>query len=330
LTGTRPGACNAGTPVNNSTLILGAFAAAFAAASIYLGMHLGDAREQLAAADQARVTDQARIRQLETEVQGLEAMFASIEESAPPPAHQPPVALGGERAKSDAPPQPGAAPSLPAPRRATAAPSEAEQANRRLQQEIRLRRRYAEMPGALGLDDAQADKLFDLLSEYRIAEYESGRPYQGDRLGRESVENDTRRQRDAAIESLLGPDKAAEFQAFEKSIPARMQVNRIGEGMAAANVPLSEAQRKSLVNVVMAEQEAFPPPERPADGTPDPDFDTRFFDWQMDYSRRVQARVEPLLSGEQARQYRQAVQAQNARRAEMRARAEARRNGDGR
>ena len=315
--------------MRNTTLILGAFAAAFAAASIYLGNQLGDAREQLAAADAARAADQARIRELEADYQGLESMFASLEETGPPAANDGPAALVTDRMAALRPPSPPAVPSPRTERRGNIDTSPAAQNNRRLQQEVRLRRRYAEMPAALGLDNAQADKLYDLLSEYRIAEYEGGRPYEGDRLGRQSVENATRRQRDAAIEGLLGPDKAAEFQAFEKSIPARMQVNRIGESMAAANVPLSETQRNSLVTAVMAEQEVLPPPERPADGSRDPDFDIRFFDWQTDYSRRVQARVEPLLSGEQARQYREAVQAQNNRRAEMRARAEARR-GEGR
>jgi hypothetical protein len=182
------------------------------------------------------------------------------------------------------------------------------------------------MPAALDLDPAQADKLFDLLADSRVAEFNDQRGYQGDPVGRQSVEAAAREQRDAAIETLLGPDKAAEFQSFEKSIPARMQVNRIGESMAAANVPLTAAQRTSLIAAVAAEQQAGPPPQRPADGSNDSGYETKFLDWQADYSRRVQARVEPLLTAEQARQYRDAVQMQNARRAEQRARAEARRN----
>lgn len=313
--------------MKNATLILGAFAATFAATSIYLGMQLGEAREQLAATDQARAADQSRIQQLEAEFQGLEAAFASADEPALPEAASAIPSLASEQNVAGPPPPPDATPPQPASERRRNAPvSAAEQNNRRQQQEIRLRRRYAEMPEALGLEAAQADQLYDLLAEYRIAEYESGRPYEGDRLGRQSVENATRQQRDAAIDALLGPDKAAEFQSFEKSIPARMQVGRIGESMAAANVPLSDTQRKSLVTAVMKEQEARPPPERFPDGVRDPDYDRKYLDWQADYSRRVQSRVEPLLNSEQARQYREAVQLQNARRAEQRARAESRRN----
>jgi hypothetical protein len=277
--------------------------------------------------EQARAADQTRIRELEAEFQGLEAMLASAEEAmpgAPAVAGQP--ARPTDRKPADMPPPGAVPPPSPMERRGNSSNLPADPNNRRLQQEIRLRRRYAELPAALGLEAAQADKLYDLLADYQIAAYESGRPYEGDRLGRQSVENATRQQRDAAIEALLGPDKAAEFQSFEKSIPARMQVSRIGESMAAANVPLSDSQRKSLITAVMTEQEAGPPPERFVDGARDPDYEARFLDWQADYSRRVQQRVEPLLNAEQARQYRDAVQAQNARRAEMRARTESRRN----
>jgi len=315
--------------VKNTTLVLGAFAATFAAASVYLGVQLGDARDQLAAVEQERATDQARIRQMEAEFQGLEAAIASVEDLGAPPPGSPPPALATNRdaVKSPPPGMPGPLP-LSAERRSTPDNSPAAQNDRRLRQEIQLRRRYAEMPAVLGLDTAQADKLYDLLAEYRIAEYEDGRPYQGDRLGRQSVENAARQQRDAAIEALLGPDKAAEFQSFEKSIPARMQVNRIGESMAASSIPLSEEQRKTLTAAVMKEQEAHPPPERATDGTRDPDYEMRFLEWQADYSSRVQASITPLLSSEQARLYRETVQVQNARREERRSRAEARRDGN--
>jgi hypothetical protein len=314
--------------MRNTTLVLGAFTATFAAASVYLGLQLGAARDELAVMEQRRATDQARIQQLEAEFQALEAVLASIEDPGAAPV-PPPPALANSREVAKAPPAPGMpAPAPAAQRRSNIEDTPAAQNNRRLQQEIRLRRRYAEMPEALGLEAAQADKLYDLLAEYRIAEYEEGRPYEGDRLGRQSVENATRRERDAAIEALLGPDKAAEFQSFEKSIPARMQVNRIGESMAAASVPLSEAQRKSLTAAVMKEQEVNPPPERATDGTRDPDYEIRFLEWQAGYSSRVQASITPLLSSEQARLYRETVQVQDARREERRARADARRNGN--
>ncbi len=312
-----------------STLVLAVIAAACTAASIYLGGELSGVREQLALETQARIASEARIRQLEGERRSFETVASSVSAMPGTPSPDAPPPGAGPR-PADAPaPAPVVPMSPPGERFRNVNDTPAAQNTRRLQQEIRLRRTYADMPAALGLDAAQADKLFDLLADSRVSTFDDARAYEGDRLGRQAIEAAAREQRDAEIDALLGPDKAAEFQAFEKSIPARMQVNRIGERMAAASVPLTETQKNSLIAAVVSEQDTLPAPKRPTDGSRDPDYDARFLDWQADYSRRVQARVEPLLNSEQVARYREAVQVQNARRAEQRARAEARRNARG-
>ncbi len=302
-----------------STLILGIVAAGCGSAAIYLGAELSSAHEELDREAQARSAVEARLRQLEDEHRSREVEWPAARPAAGP-AGPPPTASGPRVADNVK--APGVAPASPRadlPGNVYSTP--AGQNSRRLQQEIRLRRTYSDMPTALGLDAAQADKLFDLLADNQLATADAARAYNGDPAGRQAIEAEGREQRNAQIDALLGPDKAAEFQSFEKSIPARMQVNRIGEGMAAANVPLSDAQRNSLIAVVVSEQDSGPPPKRPENGANDSDYQARFLDWQADYSRRVQARVEPLLTPEQVTRYREAVQVQNARRAEQRARA---------
>lgn len=298
--------------MKTTTLVLGVIAAASASVSIYLGTQLGNVREQLAQESQGRSAAEARLRALESEQRARSALWPSASEAAPRP--------------EDSPKPDGSMPPGRADRMMNVDISTGGQGSRRIQEQIRLRRMYSEMPSVLGLDTATADKLFDLLADSQMAAANNSRGYYGDRFGMQSLDAAAQTQRDASIEALLGPDKAAEFQSFEKSIPARLQVGRIGEGMAAANVPLSDLQRNSLIAVVVSEQEAGPPPQRPTDGSDDSDYQARFLDWQADYSQRVQARVEPLLSGEQVVQYRQAVEAQNARRAQQQARVAARRN----
>ena len=303
-----------------TTLIPVIIAAACAAASIYLGSELSAAREQLALAGQARAADAQRIRQLEDErgrvaaAPPLETRNFTASSAGPPPL---PSAPG-----SAEPAKPGTSPT-PRSRRDPVDDTTAGQNMRRLQSEVRLRRTYADMPAALGLDATRADKLFNLLADSQVSMRDEMRAREGDPDSRDDIRDTARQQRDAAIENLLGPEKAAQFQSFEKSIPARMQVNRIGESMEAANVPLSDAQRTSLIAAVMSEREASPMPERPrGSGADDADYQARFLDWQADYSNRVQARVEPLLTAAQVTQYREAVEVQNARRAQARARAE--------
>ncbi|HEU4593242.1 MAG TPA: hypothetical protein VFS13_20230 [Steroidobacteraceae bacterium] len=311
--------------MKHGTLALAIVAAGCAAASIYLSAELSAARGQIAQLEQARSADHGRIRELEEAQRRLAvkpALSAQLDRAVPKPAAPsgPPVAEPVKAESTVSPPRFGTG-NFPA--------TPAEQNMRRLQLEIRLRRAYADMPAALALDANQADKLFNLLAESQQGTREAMRDVEGGREARQAVEDERRQQRDAAIADLLGPEKAAQFQSFEKSVPARMQVNRIGESMAAANVPLSDAQRTSLIAAVMAEQEVAPPPSRTESASlGDADFQARYLDWQADYSSRVQARVEPLLTAEQAAQYRQAVEVQNARRANQRARVEARRNAD--
>ncbi|HET7811693.1 MAG TPA: hypothetical protein VFL16_14070 [Steroidobacteraceae bacterium] len=316
--------------MKTTTLVLGVIAAGTAAASIYLGAQLTAANDQLVAEQSARARAEALNRTLEADRDALLAELESAGVSTPAatPAGPPAVAANGQ--KSAAASMPGVdVPTPGAERRDKGASTPAEQNVRRINQEVRLRRRYAGMPEELGLDAAQADKLYNLLADYQAKAGEDSRAYQYDSFGRQAVNDANKAQRDADIEALLGPDKAAQFQDFEKSIPARMQVNRIGEGMAAANVPLSEAQRKSLIAAVASEQESGPPPQHPAGSGYDPGYEMKFLDWQADYSKRVQARIEPLLSSEQLARYRDAVEVQNTRRADARARAERRRSQGG-
>jgi hypothetical protein len=311
--------------MKHGTLALAIVAAACAAASIYLSSELSAARGQIAQLEQARSADAGRIRQLEEAQRRVVAMpdpSAQRTATAQPARQTPTDAPRAEPVKSETPMalrrfgNRGNEPATPA-----------EQSMRRLQAEIRLRRVYGDMPAALGLDSSQTDKLFNLLADSQVKARDEMRSNEAGSEGRQANQDATRQQRDAAIADLLGPEKAAEFQSFEKSIPARMQVNRIGESMAAANVPLSEAQRTSIIAEVIAEQEAGPPPSRTdANGMNDEDFQARYLDWQADYSNRVQLRVEPLLTAEQAALYRQALEVQNSRRANQRARIEARRN----
>jgi hypothetical protein len=201
----------------------------------------------------------------------------------------------------------------------------AAQRQRRLQQETRLRRTFADMPAELGLGTEQASKLFDLLADDQIKAAENRRTYADDPIGARALADATRQERDAQINALLGPDKAAEFLSYEKSIGARMQVGRIDADMTAADIPLNDTQRKTLIATIAAEQAAHPAPERAPAASRD-EYQAAFLAWQADYSKRVQEKVEPLLNPDQRARYREAVDLQNTRRAQQRARAEARRN----
>jgi hypothetical protein len=303
----------------------------FAATSIYLARELGVTRDALAAESEARAAQDARIRDLERAPPPSEVAVAdrrSQAEQDPGTSPPPPPASAG----SAAPPLPPDSRSVqtgpgtrPAPGRELSA---AEMRQRRVMQETRLRRQFEDMPRELGLDAATADRLYDLLADQEISTMEQMSAYTGDPAARRAVADAARRDRDAAIDALIGPDKAADFLSFEKSLPARMQVGRIEADMTASDVPLREDQRKQMIATIAGIQEKHPQPTRDAAASAS-EFEVRRLDWQADYSKRVQSAVEPLLTAEQRARYREAVELQDARRAASRARAETRRkNGE--
>jgi hypothetical protein len=300
----------------------------FAGTSVWLARELGATRDALAVESEARAAQEARLRALERAAPPREVELADnrspgemdTETGTPAPRNAP---AAPPTSSPDS--RPGPPGSNPNPRGATGRElSPAEMRQRRVSQETRLRRQFEEMPGELGLDAATADRLFDLLADQEMATMEQMRAYSGDPAGRRALADAARRDRDAAIDALIGPDKAADFVSFEKSLPARMQVGRIAADMTASDVPLREDQRKQMISSIAGIQEKYPQPTRDAASSP-ADFEVRRLDWQADYSKRVQAAVEPMLTSEQRARYREAVELQNARRAASRARAEARR-----
>ena len=303
--------------MKTATLSLLATTVVFAGTSVYLALELGEARDALAAEVAARAPERPA---LEREIHAPSA----LDDERSVEAALPPAAAG----------KPSADTPQPANRAFTGRNEErpggdlnsaAAQRQRRLMQETRLRQQFSDMPGELGLDRTQSDKLFDLLADAQVAAANNRRAYADDPIGARALADAARQERDAQINALLGPDKAAEFLSFEKSIGARMQVGRIDADMTAADIPLNDVQRKTMIAAIAAEQAAHPAPERDPGADRDA-YQSDFLAWQADYSKRVQEKVEPLLTAEQRTRYREAVELQNARRAQQRARAETRRN----
>ena len=153
---------------------------------------------------------------------------------------------------------------------------------RLVQEEVRLRRLYADMPQALGLNPAQADKLFNLLADHQMSAEDAERAFSGDRAGRQALAAQQAEDLSTAIQDMFGADKAAGIPAVpaERAGAQSGQSHRREHG--GGNAPLSDAQRASLITAMVAEQQAVPRPERPADGSGDADYQAKFLDWQAD------------------------------------------------
>src|SRR6185295_13766001 len=131
--------------MKTTTLVLGVIAAATTAASIYLGAQLSAANEQLAQAGEARAHDAALIHELEADRSLLQAALENggkIKPAAAPGSAPAPMA---NNQKPGASPLPAGGPPAGFDRQGKGSSTPAEQNVRRINQEVRLRRRYAGM-----------------------------------------------------------------------------------------------------------------------------------------------------------------------------------------
>jgi hypothetical protein len=311
---------------------------AFSAAGtlVYLGVQLADTREQLAQESTARAAAEARVRELESQRPNFQASLGQERTAIPTATPGRAVASPARPSRfSDRGPPDGfgGAPWGRGPGRGEGRNdfdnTPAGQHARLVEEEVRLRRLYADMPKVMGLDAAQADKLFNLIAEHQMAVEDAERDYNGDRAGRKALEAQQAEDLSTAIQDMFGSQTAEQFQAYQQSVPARRQVDRMGESMTAANAPLSDAQRESMIAAMVSEQQAVPRPQRPADGSFSADYQAQLLSWQQDYSARVQARVEPLLTPPQQATYEEQVALQNARRASQLARIQNQQNSQG-
>lgn len=133
----------------------------------------------------------------------------------------------------------------------------------------------------LGLTDAEADALFNLLAEDQLAQEieltnymaSAGRDDEGLGNAMARVQNEHRQQQKDALVALLGPERYADFEDYERTTPSRDRVNNISMLMAQAGIPMTPAQTKSFTELMVGEQRRrlqieadLPPGSRPSTG----------------------------------------------------------------
>lgn len=158
------------------------------------------------------------------------------------------------------------------------------------------KRLYFDLQSKLGLTDAQASDLLDLITEERAAGFKGPRN-QDPEAAREYWEAEQAR-RQVAIEDLLGPAKAAEFAEYQKSMPARGELLMISQQLEGVDTPLNDNQRSRLLDALIAERDRIPMPTY-VEGTPQEDLVKQNNDWQDDYEKRVAEAARGILTSEQ-------------------------------
>jgi hypothetical protein len=281
-------------------------AVAFGASTVYLWVQLAAVQKQAEISDQANAALSARVMELQRnrrqEVQQMAGNFGTA-------AHDSRV----DRAR---PVQPGEAPPPPPDdndrrvwsRTVVNAPEMPEAMRRMMRANLRTqnKRMYFDLQTKLGLTDDQTSDLLDLLTDQQTIGLKGQRNLDPEQA-RESWEAEQAK-RKTAINDLLGAAKAAQFEDYQKAIPARSELMLLSQQLEGVDTPLTDEQRSRLLDVMVDERERIPAPAY-ADGTYD--------EWQADYEKRVADQARGILTSEQLNTFHEYQQWQQQMREQM-------------
>jgi hypothetical protein len=161
------------------------------------------------------------------------------------------------------------------------------------QARLKIEKSNPGLADALGLSERDAEKFFELLATNELANSElATSPARNNRMDFASVVERSRslqNEQEEAIKSTLGAGKYQQWRDYQALGPARQQVTTMGNTLAAAGAPLSDAQSEALNSVMIAEvrRQRQQPSTLPA---PNPGADSRARATQLleDASRRVE------------------------------------------
>ena len=120
---------------------------------------------------------------------------------------------------------------------------------------------YPDLAEELGLTVEEANKLFDLLTEYEFeinsSEFSLGDGGQPDQAAIEEMRRrsqDILRRQDEALSSMLGTVRFGQWKGYQQTLGARVQVAQWERTLQSAGMPLTQAQSRPLTNAYIAEQ----------------------------------------------------------------------------
>jgi hypothetical protein len=162
------------------------------------------------------------------------------------------------------------------------------------------KRLYFDLQSKLGLTDEQNSALLDLLAEQQSQGFRTRRS-QNPEEARATWEADQAK-RKSDIADLRGSAKAAEFEEYQKTMPARSELMMISQQLEGVETPLNDDQRTRMLAALVEERERIPVPTY-SDGTAQDEMQKTYNEWQTDYEKRVADRARSILSSEQLGTY---------------------------
>jgi hypothetical protein len=193
--------------------------------------------------------------------------------------------------------------------------SEAMRKMMRAQSRAYNKRMYGDVGSALGLSKDQANKLLDLITDQQMGSFA---PFQE---GQEAIDSqnawaEKQRRLQGEISELLGDEKVAALENYQKSLPARAELEMLARQLEGYDAPLDDDQRKRMLKVMAEERDRVPAPDF-VDGVDLEEFQKTRGAWEEDYNNRVASQARGILDTEQLDAYNEYQQAQKDMRAQF-------------
>jgi hypothetical protein len=157
------------------------------------------------------------------------------------------------------------------------------------------KRMYADVGSVLGLSKEKSARLIDLLTEQQLGNFGSlgDSPWSLDPAEARRRLEEAQRANDAAIEELLGPEKAQSLREYQQSLPARREFEMLVQQLEGNDVTLTPEQNRQLLAAYLEERKRVPMPQ--LDAADPKSYHQAYTDWQNDYSARVAAEARNIL-----------------------------------
>jgi hypothetical protein len=162
------------------------------------------------------------------------------------------------------------------------------------------KRMYFDLQAKLGLTDDQTTHLLDLLTDEQTLGFKGPRNIDPEQA-RAYWEAEQAKHK-TAINELLGSAKAAQFEEYQKSMPAHIELMTLTQQLEGVDAPLNDEQRSKLLDALVEERERIPPPTY-VEGIPQEEMAKAYDEWQTDYEKRFADQARSILTTEQLNTY---------------------------
>ena len=136
----------------------------------------------------------------------------------------------------------------------------------RVQQAMGIRMMYGDLGKELGLTNDETDQIIELLTDRQMAMARKGMEFMNggnpdeakqQEVGQEMDES--REGYDQQMESVLGKERFAKLQNYERTMGERMAINQLEQRFTARGMALKDTQRQQLLQTMIDERLKAPP-----------------------------------------------------------------------